>query len=879
MLRTILLCSVAVLLLFVAGGASAAGVNYTFLTKCNGDIATYQNTAFSACLYPTGELTLADTLIFPAGTNVSFGSGVCVLQNENYSCDPYNALLVNLLVVEAGAVVTLLNGMIGFHRELLVYGTLVFAEDGAGVGPWDDGYNLPLPLYQLPGFTPAILGSTTPWHHNSSAHRSVVRVFGTLNLNGGSIQTDLVVTLNGVVNGYVWIFGNVRNFGTWNADIGVYWVPYTIFNTYVRAGTQSFTNEASGIWTVGNPCANDYTLDSSQPLCNFYNYGHGSDSYDSRFHNFGHATENSNSRFHNYGHFVSNTYSRFHNYGHFHLNYHSDNISLPIVNTGNMTIYVQHGDKILIPIVNSGTLEVVEAEGATPHASGLFGPFTFEQSVENTGTLILISKRIRVDRFEFQAPFVNAGKLVVHNAGLTMLDDFTSTGEIHAHTSFPDLATFKGETRFDGIVDIQGMDVAMHGTVINRGELTFKGPVMTFNSAVINRGELTYKGPVMTFNSAVVNDGALHCHSQRTQFKAGLHNVGTLEVHHSGSNVLVVEGDVVNEGTLTIGAALATLQQDLFNQGTLLVSDTQPKRSRCFVEGHTYSTGNITVTHAHFTVTSIVQHNADVRLATKSATFTLGAWGTSLDRGVARGYLRRAIAADEVEDDACRANLLALPDPNAGSIAADAPHCFSCSECCPEADLCTSYFGSVYCGGYQIFPYPPQLEQRRFMLAASTLAKMPVQMRHTLTSATFQHPHVFTGAVRVSGPGALTTIDTLEVQGRLLIEDGAEVFSMVDNAKPVAAGAAGHITVQHCSTWYMGNDGTVNSVSPNITVAAGGALVVPQHAAMHLDACHVHVQRGGRVHVDGSLTTGALLAMHVGDDFSYHGRGEVSKKM
>lgn len=745
------------LLLFAAAAvATAAGTNYTFRTSCNGNIPLFDN-SFGACLEPNGQSTLADTVIFPAGTNVNIGSGVGNL--------PYYAFFAQNVVIEAGAIVTFSNGMMAVEDGIYVLGTLnLNGSTGMGGGPWDDAMNpKPLPNYQLPGFTPNVIGQ-------SPANKTVMHISGTVNLqchaNGDSSQcypsiwVDVVVELSGTlhVSSVGWFMGHVRNFGIFTGE-GIY---------FYGPGA---TNEVSGEMTVGIVYCGDVV-----------------------------------------------------NYGHYDSTWSSQN------------------DRVDISIVNFGTMTFSEGEVTEPHASGKLGEVVFAKSVDNRGTLTLQSLRIRSDRFLFEGPFMNSGNLLAIDCGLTVARDLSTSGSIKAHTSLPhaDWITFNGQVQNDGTVEIAGLGVTMNGGVANKGTMSISG--------------------------------------QQLDIRGEVHNSGVMQVHHTGTNVVVVDGDVVNQGTMEIGAGHATLKQDLFNDGSFSFKDTQAKRSRCFVEGRTYSTGNISLSHAHLTVTSLLQHGDSlIDLSTKTATLTLGAWGTSLQRGVARGYLRR-----ETADDSCVEK--PVNDEGAaivGDLQLGGKQCvgtMSCDECCPDSELCMVYYENVYCDGYGI--QPPvweQQPQQRFMLSASTVARMPPKMRQTLAATKFQHPHAFFGEVRVSGPGALTTTDTLEVQGHLHLDRGAEVFSMVEHAKSVAAGP-GHITVQDCAKWFLGNDATYTAATPNVTVTQGGALVVPRHADVQLAAGHLHVHESGRVHVDGSLAVGAPFGMHAHDGFRIGGRGKVTKK-
>jgi hypothetical protein len=529
------------------------------------------------------------------------------------------------------------------------------------------------------------------------------------------------------------------------------------------------------------------------------------------------------------------------------INEVSGQMELAALYCGNFTNFgvvnnqISSHDRVVHSIVNYGTMTYNES-GSTvkPHPTGLPGEFVFAEPVENKGKLILATRHIRCNRFLFESSLTNTGELLVVDSGMATKSHLTNMkgGSLNASSAKPRMHV-----------------VMVEGNVVNHGEVVVSGMDLLVKGSITNQGSLK----------------TLQAH--QVTFRDGLRNLGVLEVNHAGTNVVDVDGDVVNQGHLDIGAAHTTFRQNLLNEGKLLIADTQPKRTRCFVEGRTYNTGNITLTHAHLTVTSILQHGTShIDLSTLSSTLTLGAWGTSLQRGVDRGYLRREVTSPS-QEDTCGG--VVAEELTAASDSAPP----SCSNSCPpDSQLCMIYADVPYCSGYQTeFEgqgyWPPE---GRFMLAASTVAAMPSAMGHALANAKFQHPHAFLGDVRISGPGALTTTDTVEVQGHVSVENGAEVFSMVERAKLIAAGA-GKVTLRGCTRWLLGNDGMFSAASPNVTVARGAALVVPRHADVQLAAGRIDVEKDGRFHVDGTLSMGSRLVLNVPEGFAISGRGAAKE--
>ncbi len=539
-----------------------------------------------------------------------------------------------------------------------------------------------------------------------------------------------------------------------------------------------------------------------------------------------------------------------------------------IINNGHMSASLS-ADRMPVHIVNNGAMVLDDhVTKSAPDASGRITFRVLMGTLTNTGSLTLRSRRRRVHNYLFNDTVANSGDIVAEGCGLHLARDFASSGVVAARSTLPGtLLTFEGAMRNTGTLSVTGVEVAARGVVSNHGTMHLASPRVTLHSDVANEGRLTVE-------------------SQRLDIHGDVRNHGTMAIAHTGSNVAVFHGDVVNQGTVSIGAAHASLAKALFNDGLFAVADTQPKRSRCFVEGQAYSTGNITVTHAHLTVTGFLHHGepgSEIRLATRTATFTLGAWGTSLARGVARGYLRRATAADDATPSPPTCHTAPAPAAEAVPSLADGPEprCLdtTCEACCPNSELCMIYAENIYCDGYGIDAADGAEARRhaeKFLVAHHTAAHMPPRMRRVLAATAFQLPHALAGQVRVTGPGALTTTSPLEVLGDVTFADGVEVFSMVEHGHSVAHGPNGRIHVTSCAAWYVGNDAHQVAGAPNITVGDGGALVVPRHAAVSLAAGHVHVVGSGRVRVDGTLALGPHAALHAGAAFRIAGTGKVT---
>jgi hypothetical protein len=190
------------------------------------------------------------------------------------------------------------------------------------------------------------------------------------------------------------------------------------------------------------------------------------------------------------------------------------------------------------------------------------------------------------------------------------------------------------------------------------------------------------------------------------------------------------------------------------------------------------------------------------------------------------------------------------------------------------------YFDNVYCNGYTGDGYlRAQPPKEHFVLTHLGTANMPFGMRDIFSRVEFNHPHYIGGVLTASGPGAMVTTDILEIHGELFITDGAELFSMIEHDGNIVEGS-GHIHVDRCGKWLLGNDATQRAfLSPNVTVADGGALVVPRHAKVTLNSGHFHVRHNGRIHVDGHLLLGNKFTWHTvdGRETIYSGSGEITK--
>ena len=544
--------------------------------------------------------------------------------------------------------------------------------------------------------------------------------------------------------------------------------------------------------------------------------------------------------------------------------------SVGIINNGHLSWNGWYQDHLSASIRNFGTLLFTEKHNLERHADGSKGEREIRGPIDNRGQLILETKGIRSDRFKFVGIVENSGTISADSCGIEFSKDLANRGKIELFATSSAAAnsfcTFDGRfhNTASGALDARNVLGIIFRDVVSNSE----GGVIRIVDA-----------RTLDMQKDVQNSGTMDLASRRIDFSRDLRNSGNVTVKHLGTNIFIVEGDVVNEGMIEIGATHASLKRDLFNAGVFAVRDTKPQRTRCFVEGRTYSTGDFSLQHAHLTVTTLLQHgDSSIDLTTATSTMTLGTWGTSLQRGVARGYLRRETAEDaQCETEVSQQQPPQVPQLELGPGPASCIGTISCSQCCPDSELCMVYSDNVYCDGYNTFEvWQAEPQVQRYMLSESTVAQMPEKMKTALGSVKFSHPHVFSGGnVSVKGPGAMTTTDTIDVQGRLELDNGAELFSMVEHSKGLAEGN-GHIVVHHCSKWFLGNSAEQTSqMTPTITVRDGGSLVIPRHAEVTLGAGHVHVHEGGHVHVDGMLKTGHKFELHAAEGFRTTGTGDM----
>jgi hypothetical protein len=852
------------LLAFAIVVVAATAVSYEWDPSCRGDL--YYSSSLSSCFSPAGFPTLADSITFPRGTSVVFGATI------NYS--PYYPIMAQDVRIDAGAQVTLVNGMIAVQGNVYVNGTLSLNSANTGVGPWDDGYNRPLPDYQLPGFTPNIIGHNahfgTPTPSNVGEQSKVI-VSGTLNVNGGyaAVFTDMDILVPGVVkSGTGTFFGVIHNFGEFHCD------------ALYMGGT--LVNEVSGVMGIGGQLNSPFS-DGVWPT--IVNHGHT---------DYGWGAE--------------------------------DDLPIHLINTGTFAFVEVEGKtrphggtdrlgervvrgrlvnkkgavlrfasrrirsdryNVTAELLNEGLLEAEDAG------------MRFARDVANAGAMRLESRHPQQDEFVFAGHLVNDGQVSVGRAAVTFGGDVRNGGLLrfaNRHVSVRGALTNAHD------LDAECDHLGVAGPVVNSGRLSIRNADARFGASFDNSGDATLRNRHTEITGDVFNNGTMAVHDEHAVFRGRVHNTRALrfdaghvelqgdvtntddmaigaargveagrELRNSGRMHVAApqatfEGDVLNVGAaeLTLEAGHSTLKADLYNEGHFAAVHPTARHSLCFVEGRTYNTGNVTLRNAHLTVTSMISHGENtVSLETHATTLTLGTWGTNLRRGVARGYLRREKA------DACPASPEPLAEPQPAAQGADCVGMVSCDMCCPESALCVVYVENVYCGGYlesdETFlpPHRPQHDAPEYyVLTPLATARMPARMKQLMGEVRFNHPHVVAGHMTLSGPGAVTTTDTLEVHGALLVEDGAELFSMVEHDRAFVAGT-GHVTVRRCGKWLLGNDAHQHGHPyPNITVGDGGALVVPRHAKVVFGSGFVHLSRDAKVHVDGHLETGADFAWH-----------------
>jgi hypothetical protein len=227
-----------------------------------------------------------------------------------------------------------------------------------------------------------------------------------------------------------------------------------------------------------------------------------------------------------------------------------------VTNFGTINVPLTSDDRVRYPLVNHGTMTFAEsADYTVPHDSGLPGEFVFAESVENDGTLILHSKRIRSNRFLFEGALHNAGELRLMNCGLAVKSHVSIDGRLHARSSggashSSDVLRFHGSLRILGNVDISGADVIIDGSVTNGGRLTVGG------------------GADVAMNGGVANSGAFDVtNAQQLRVRGELHNSGVMNIQ---GTPVVVDAGVVNRGKLTVGGNTALAA------APLVFSDNKP---------------------------------------------------------------------------------------------------------------------------------------------------------------------------------------------------------------------------------------------------------------------------------------------------------------